>query len=115
MNSATEAETDVESSVDLARDTVVVTTTETRTQTVEDLFDGTDGRLVLWEDGFGWSGLEYEDGEFYSCNYIRDGEDSRYLEREPVSEARVREKIEKHIEDPHAGGAGQFVARCSPP
>lgn len=108
-----ESRTDIETAVDLNDNSAEITTVETRTQTVEDLFENS--KLVLWSDGFGWSGFERENSEFYECNYIRDGENSRYLERECVTAERVIEKIETHIEDPHAGGIGRSATRCSPP
>lgn len=106
-------ETTVETDIDLDDEVIEITTVETRTQTVADLFEGDE--LVLWSDRFGWSGFEREDGEFFECNYIRDGEHSRYLERDRVDAGRVVEKIERHIEDEHAGGVGRFQTRCSPP
>lgn len=123
MSVDSQTNTETETDIDLDANSARITTVETHTQTVEDLFENDE--LVLWSDAFGWSGFEREDGEFYECNYMngqratsqngyRDT-DGRYLERERVSAERVVEKIERHIEDEHAGGAGRFVTRCSPP
>ena len=112
-NGLVQTETTTETDLDPDANSARITTVETRTQTVDELFE--DDELVLWSDAFGWSGFERENGEYYECNYIRDGEHSRYLERECVPAERVVEKIERHIENEHAGGAGRFVTRCSPP
>ena len=113
MSVESQTDTETETDIDLDGNSARITTVETRTQTVDDLFEN--GELILWSDGFGWSGFEREDGEFYDCNFMRDGENSQYLTRERISEERVIEKIERHIEDEHAGGVGRFATRCTPP
>lgn len=88
--------------------------TETIDRTVDlaELFGESD-RLILFSDACGWNGIVYEGGQFYAVNHRHDDD-------EPVSKNRLslddlREKLEVHIADPHAGGVGTFTTGCSPP
>lgn len=77
-----------------------------------ELFGETD-RLVLFSDGCGWNGIVHENGQFYHVN-------RRHHDDEPVSKTRLsiadlKDKLESHIADPHAGGVGTFATGCSPP
>lgn len=86
----------------------------TKSRGVPELFND-DGELRLWEDDSGWSGYVHdihENGRFYRVNCLSDG---TQMERHPVTEEEVVQAVQDHVEDPQAGGAGQFVRRCSPP
>lgn len=70
-------------------------------------------RLVLFSDNCGWNGIVYENGQFYHVN-------RRHHDDEPVSKTRLsmadlKDKLESHIADPHAGGVGTFATGCTPP
>lgn len=84
--------------------------------TVAEVFDE-DGELRLWEDSEGWSGYvreERDDGSvaYYRVNTVH-SEDS-WLEKVRVGQQAVHDAIQRHIQDPDAGGAGNLVRRCTP-
>ena len=75
------------------------------------------GELRLWQDHTGWNGficrVTDNETQFFAVN-------TRFDEDEWISKVRCGKKavhnaIRNHIEDRHAGGAGNFVRRCSPP
>jgi len=79
---------------------------------LSELFAG-GSRLVLFSDNCGWNGIVHENGQFYAVNH-------RYHDDEPVSKTRLsiaelKDRLESHIADPHAGGVGTFATGCSPP
>jgi hypothetical protein len=88
------------------------TFTVDREVNLADLF-GPDGRLVLFSDTTGWSGIVYEDGQLYQVN--KRHHDDEPISKEPITRAKLRERIESHIADPHAGGVGTFATGASPP
>jgi len=106
--------TEREVDVDLSEDGATAVVTERRKLT--DLFNE-DGELRLWQDSEGWSGFirEFEDGEpvYFSVNTRFD--EDEWIRKLRCGQKAVREKVQSHIEDKQAGGAGNFKRRCSPP
>ena len=106
---------DIEVDVELERNVASAIVTKRQLVEIDDLF--TDGELRLWQDRAGWNGYVREviDGEvrFYEVNTRFD--DDSWISKVRCREQAVHDAIRKHIEDRHAGGAGNFVRRCSPP
>ena len=104
--------------VDLDADGNLLSTVveERREFEVGELFNE-NGELRLWQDRAGWSGYvrEVTDTEvrFYEVNTLFD--DDSWISKVRCEEQAVHDAIRKHIEDRHAGGARNFVRRCSPP
>lgn len=73
-----------------------------------------DGRVILWSDPSGWDGIEYDE-EADQCYYVNVARDAGVVEREELSAEEVAERIQRHIENPHAGGPGRFVRGATPP
>jgi hypothetical protein len=99
--------------VDLEDNTAAVTVTIEKE--IADLFDD-NGELRLWEDSSGWNGYireETEDGPVYYHVNTRHDEDD-WIRRIRVGEQAVRDAVASHIEDPRAGGRGDFARRCNP-
>jgi hypothetical protein len=106
------AERDIEGRANL--DENAATVTETRE--VSELFND-DGELRLWEDDAGWNGYLREEADegiaYYVVNTRHDTDD--WMRKVRVGRQAVLDAVQKHIEDPKAGGQGHFVRRCSPP
>jgi len=106
---------DIEVDVELERNVASAIVTKRQLVEIDDLF--TDGELRLWQDRAGWNGYVREviDDEvrFYEVNTRFD--DDSWISKVQCEEQAVHDAIQNHIEDRHAGGAGNFVRRCSPP
>jgi len=106
------AERDIEVRADLDENAAIVT----ETREVSELFDE-NGELRLWEDDAGWNGYLREETDeetaYYHVNTRHDSDD--WMRRVRVGRQAVLDAVQKHIEDPKAGGTGRFVRRCSPP
>lgn len=87
------------------------TATASLTLDVGELFDE-NGELRLWEDDDWWSGFALDDGVYYAVDISRP--DGDWLRKIRVGERAVRLAVQEHIEDPDAGGAGQFVRGARP-
>jgi hypothetical protein len=102
--------------LDTDENAAVAVVEERREVEIDELFDEND-ELRLWQDSAGWSGYlrEVVDGEtrYYSVNTRFD--EDEWISKIRCGEKAVHEAIRKHIRDSHAGGAGNFVKRCSPP
>jgi hypothetical protein len=89
---------------------------ERRELEVSELFNE-NGELRLWQDRAGWNGyvreVTDEETQFFAVNTRFD--DDSWISKVRCGEQAVHDAIRKHIEDRHAGGAGNFVRRCSPP
>lgn len=109
-------ERDVDVFLDEDGNAAVATIVEERELRLEELF--VDGELRLWEGSEGWSGfkrVETDGGtRYYRVNTLHDEEPS-WTDEHVIGEDSVRNGIREHIEDPEAGGAGNFRRRCSPP
>ena len=107
---------DIEVDVELERNVLSAVVEERRELEVGELFNE-NGELRLWQDRAGWNGYVREiiDDEvrFYEVNTRFD--DDSWISKVWCGEQAVHDAIRKHIEDRHAGGAGNFVRRCSPP
>lgn len=110
-------ERDVDVYLDDEGNAAAATVVECRELRLDELFQ--DGELRLWEDESGWSGfLREERGEdvvYYDVNRLEDAPEPEWLRKTRCGEDAVRNGIRAHIADPKAGGAGNFVRRCSPP
>ena len=106
---------DIDVDVELERNVASAIVTKRQLVEIDELF--TDGELRLWQDRAGWNGYVREviDDEvrFYEVNTRFD--DDSWISKVRCGEQAVHDAIRKHIEDRHAGGAGNFVRRCSPP
>jgi len=106
---------DIKIDVELERNVASAIVTKRQLAEIDELF--TDGELRLWQDRAGWSGSvrEVTDGEvrFYEVNTWFN--DDSWISKVRCGEQAVHDAIQTHIEDRHAGGAGNFVRRCSPP
>ena len=106
---------DIDVDVEIERNVASAIVTKRQLVEIDELF--TDGELRLWQDRAGWNGYVREviDDEvrFYEVNTRFD--DDSWISKVRCGEQAVHDAIRKHIEDRHAGGAGNFVRRCSPP
>jgi hypothetical protein len=99
---------------DLDKNTATTVVRETRE--IAELFNDND-ELRLWEDDAGWNGYIREESpggtRYYLVNTRHDEE--HWLQKVRVGREAVNEAVASHIDDPEAGGRGNFVRRCSPP
>ena len=106
---------DIDVDVELERNVASAIVTKRQLVEIDELF--TDGELRLWQDRAGWNGYVREvtadEVRFYEVNTRFD--DDSWISKVRCGEQAVHDAIRKHIEDRHAGGAGNFVRRCSPP
>ena len=106
---------DIDVDVEIERNVASAIVTKRQLVEIDELF--TDGELRLWQDRAGWNGYVREviDNEvrFYEVNTRFD--DDSWISKVRCGEQAVHDAIRNHIEDRHAGGAGNFVRRCSPP
>jgi len=106
---------DIDVDVEIERNVASAIVTKRQLVEIDELF--TDGELRLWQDRAGWNGYVREviDDEvrFYEVNTRFD--DDSWISKVRCGEQAVHDAIQNHIEDRHAGGAGNFVRRCSPP
>ena len=106
---------DIDVDVEIERNVASAIVTKRQLVEIDELF--TDGELRLWQDRAGWNGYvcEVTDDEvrFYEVNTRFD--DDSWISKVQCEEQAVHDAIQNHIEDRHAGGAGNFVRRCSPP
>ena len=106
---------DIDVDVEIERNVASAIVTKRQLVEIDELF--TDGELRLWQDRAGWNGYVREviDDEvrFYEVNTRFD--DDSWISKVQCEEQAVHDAIQNHIEDRHAGGAGKFVRRCSPP
>jgi len=106
---------EIEVDVELERNAASAVIVERQLVEIEAIF--TDDELRLWQDRAGWSGFVREASDdsirYFAVNTRHD--EDRWIEHSEVTEQDVRDAIRDHIEDEHAGGAGNFVKRCSPP
>jgi len=106
---------DIDVDVEIERNVASAIVTKRQLVEIDELF--TDGELRLWQDRAGWNGYVREviDNEvrFYEVNTRFD--DDSWISKVQCEEQAVHDAIQNHIEDRHAGGAGNFVRRCSPP
>ena len=106
---------DIDVDVEIERNVASAIVTKRQLVEIDELF--TDGELRLWQDRAGWNGYVREviDDEvrFYEVNTRFD--DDSWISKVQCEEQAVHNAIQNHIEDRHAGGAGNFVRRCSPP
>ena len=106
---------DIDVDVEIERNVASAIVTKRQLVEIDELF--TDGELRLWQDRAGWNGYVREviDDEvrFYEVNTRFD--DDSWISKVQCEEQAVHDAIQNHIEDRHAGGAGNFVRRCSPP
>ena len=106
---------DIDVDVEIERNVASAIVTKRQLVEIDELF--TDGELRLWQDRAGWNGYVREviDNEvrFYEVNTRFD--DDSWISKVQCEEQAVHDAIQNHIEDQHAGGAGNFVRRCSPP
>ncbi|WP_058365740.1 hypothetical protein [Haloparvum sedimenti] len=119
---------DVDVDVDVVGDSLEIVRRETESVRIDCLFqpvdrEECDAQLILWSDSAGWSGFERRGDSFHHVHVlvdtVIDGADVRtereYIVERAVNPADVAEAIHNHIEDPKAGGAGNFARGCSPP
>ena len=106
---------DIDVDVEIERNVASAIVTKRQLVEIDELF--TDGELRLWQDRAGWNGYVREvtadEVRFYEVNTRFD--DDSWISKVQCEEQAVHDAIRKHIEDRHAGGAGNFVRRCSPP
>lgn len=103
---------DVAAAVDADENSATVSVTVEHELEIDGLFDQR-GRLRLWEDASGWSGLLREVDGFYRVNYS--AQRGEFIEKKPLSLDEVRVALARHVRDPEAGGVGRFERGCSPP
>ena len=110
-------ERDVDVHLDPDENAAVATVVERRELELDELFQ--DGELRLHEDDSGWDDFPREergdDVVYYSVNQLEDDPEPEWLRKTRCGGDAVRDGIRAHIADPEAGGAGNFVRRCSPP
>ena len=106
---------DIDVDVEIERNVASAIVTKRQLVEIDELF--TDGELRLWQDRAGWNGYVREvtadEVRFYEVNTRFD--DDSWISKVRCEEQAVHDAIQNHIEDRHAGGAGNFVRRCSPP
>ena len=106
---------DIDVDVEIERNVASAIVTKRQLVEIDELF--TDGELRLWQDRAGWNGYVREvtadEVRFYEVNTRFD--DDSWISKVRCGEQAVHDAIQNHIEDRHAGGAGNFVRRCSPP
>jgi hypothetical protein len=76
------------------------------TVNIDELFDE-NGELRLWEADDGWSGFVLEDGAYFALKTWLDESDP--FRKIRVGQRSVRLAVREHIEDPDAGGVGNFA------
>ena len=106
---------DIDVDVEIERNVASAIVTKRQLVEIDELF--TDGELRLWQGRAGWNGYVREvtadEVRFYEVNTRFD--DDSWISKVRCGEQAVHDAIQNHIEDRHAGGAGNFVRRCSPP
>ena len=106
---------DIDVDVEIERNVASAIVTKRQLVEIDELF--TDGELRLWQDRAGWNGYVREvtadEVRFYEVNTRFD--DDSWISKVRCGEQAVHDAIRNHIEDRRAGGAGNFVRRCSPP